>query len=165
MKIRVLPLLCIILLSASCAKIPVLKKTTADDDLPNRLSEAQVVLVGRLAALNERAVTGQEQDLVDGRLRTRMIWYDVATLEVIETLKGTCDSSTVHVKFLSFDQTQFPPWDTADCHAFSYYDIWNPGIWIIDIDKDLDPRFTVQRGNFEPMNKLEDVKRALRCSP
>ena len=161
MKIRVLALFCIVLLSAGCGKVPILGKATAVDDLPRRVSRTRVVLIGKLVSLNERAVTDQEQEFVGGRLRTRLVWYDVATLEVVEILKGTCDSSKVFVKFLSFDQTQFPPRDKADCRFFSHHDIWNPGIWLIDIDKDHEPRFTVQRGNYEPMIRLEDVKTAL----
>jgi len=136
-------------------------RVLAGDDLPRRVSEARVVLVGKVASLDERAATDEEQDFVDGRLRTRLVWYDVAELEVIEILKGTCDSSKVFVKFLSFDQTQLPPRDEANCRSFSEHDIWNPGIWIIDIDKDHEPPFTVQRGNYEPMIRLDDVKAAL----
>jgi hypothetical protein len=161
MKIRALAFLGIALLAAGCAKVPVIGKVLAGDDLPRRVSESRVVLIGKMASLNERAVTREEQEFSDGSLRTRLVWYDVAAIEVIEILKGACDSSTVSVKFLSFDQTQFPPRDKANCRAFSSFDIWNPGIWLIDVDKRLEPRFTVQRGNYEPMIRIDDVKAAL----
>jgi hypothetical protein len=164
MKIRALSLLGIALLAAACAKVPVIGKALAGDDLPRRVSEARIVLVGKMLSLDERAVTDEEQELVNGQLLTRLVWYDVAAIEVIEILKGACDSGRVFVKFLSFDQTQFRSRAEVDCRFFSEHDIWNPGIWLIDIDKDHEPPLTVQRGNYEPMIRLDDVKAALNGS-
>jgi hypothetical protein len=148
-------------LAAGCAKMPVVGTVLAGDDLPRRVSEARVVLVGRMASLEERAVTGEELEAVDGRPVTKLVWYDVAALDVLEVLKGVCGDGTVSVRFLSFDQTQYPPRDRARCRAFSSYDIWNPGIWIIDFDSHIEPRFAVQRGNFLPISMLDKVKAAL----
>jgi hypothetical protein len=148
-------------LAAGCAKVPIAGKLLAGDDLPRRVSEAPVVLIGRMASLEERAVTGEELEAVDGRPVTKLVWYDVAALGVIEVLKGVCGDGTVSVEFLSFDQTRYPPRDRARCRAFSSYDIWNPGIWIIDFDSHIEPRFTVQRGNFLPISMLDKVKAAL----
>lgn len=161
MKIRALVLLGIALLAAGCAKVPVIGKVLAGDDLPRRVSEARIVLVGRMISLTERAVTDEEQELVDGQLRTRLVWYDVAAIEVIEVLKGACDSGRVLVKLPSFDQTQYPPRDRADCRFFSEHDVRLPGVWLIDSDKDHEPPFTVRPGNYEPMSRIGDVKAAL----
>jgi hypothetical protein len=161
MNIHAIAALCIAILSTGCAKVPVVGKVLAGDDLPRRVSEARIVLVGKMVSLDERAVTEEEQELVDGRLRTRLVWYDVAVIVASELLMGACHGSRMSVKFLSFDQTQLPPRDKADCRAFSEHDIWNPGIWIIDGDRAHAPRFTVRRGNYEPMSRLDAVKAAL----
>ncbi len=145
------------LLMAGCGKIPILNKIVDDDTLPERVSSAEIVITGKLVDVNERALIDEETILKDGQYITHYTYYDVGRIEVIETLKGTYDKDILFIKFLSFDQTQ-PPQLKIDCKHFSYYDIWNIGIWLVDIDADHEPRFRVNRGNYLPYDRLEEVK-------
>lgn len=147
-------------LMASCSKVPILGKFTDDDTLPERLSSADMVIVGRLVSVTERAFAEREAAFgYQGQPVERQVYYDLGKIEVREILKGSYEGETIHIKFLSYDQTQYPPYDKADCEPFSYFDIWNTGIWLIDIDKHGEPRFRVKRGNYAPLNRLEDARR------
>lgn len=147
-------------LMASCSKVPILGKFTDDDTLPERLSSADMVIVGRLVSVTERAFAEREAAFgYQGQPVELQVYYDLGKIEVREILKGSYEGETIHIKFLSYDQTQYPPYDKADCEPFSYFDIWNTGIWLIDIDKHGEPRFRVKRGNYAPLNRLEDARR------
>ena len=149
-------------LMASCGKVPILGKITDSDTLPERLSSADMVLVGKLVSLEERAFAEREPAFgYQGQAVDRYVYYDVGKLEVREVLKGSYGEKVIYVKFLSFDQTQHPPYDKADCEPFSYHNIWDTGIWLIDIARDGEPRFTVKRGNYAPLDRLEDARECI----
>jgi hypothetical protein len=148
---------CLALLIAGCGKVPILNKIVDSDTLPERVSSAKIIITGKLVDVNERALIDEETILKGRQYVTHYTYYDVGKIEVIETLKGTYDKDILFIKFLSFDQTQ-PPQLKIDCNHFSYYDIWNIGIWLVDIDKNHEPRFRVNRGNYLPFDRLEEVK-------
>lgn len=149
---------------AGCAKVPMLNKIVDSDTLSERVMGAEIVITGKLVEVNERTIIDEETILKDGQYVKHYTYYDVGRIEVIETLKGTYDKDILFIKFLSFDQTQ-PPQLKIDCKHFSYYDIWNIGIWLIDIDTSHEPRFRVNRGNYLPFDRLEEVKSILHKNP
>jgi hypothetical protein len=151
----------LLLLAPACGRVPLLNKFIDGDTLPEQVSGADIVVIGKMVTLEARALIEEEFIYSYG---TRYIYFDVAGLEVIDVLKGDYDKETIHVKFLSFDQTQPPPHDEVDCDFFSYHNIWDPGIWLIEIRTGREPKYYVRRGNYIPMNRLPEVRKSLRES-
>ncbi len=148
---------CFILLAAGCAKVPILGKLLDNDTLPGRTSRAEIIIVGKLLSVNERAVIEEEIRRDGPYYKKYYTYYDLGEVAVLEILKGSYGKKELFIKFLSFDQTQ-PPQEKIDCKHFSVYDIWKPGIWLIDIDTGTEPLYLVRRGNYLPSNRRDDVK-------
>jgi hypothetical protein len=148
----------LLLLAVGCGRVPVLNKIIDSDMLPEQVAGADIIVTAKLVSLEERAIIEEEFIYSYG---IRYIYYDVAELGIIEVLKGDYERDVMFVKFLSFDQTQPPPNDKVDCDFFSYHDIWEPGIWLIDRGEGREPQLIVRRGNYLPLGRLGDVKRAL----
>lgn len=151
-------LACAVTLAGGCGRLPLINWIIDNDTLPERVSDADIVIIGRLVSVNERGLTEEEMTFDSGQYYRRYVFYDLGKIEVQEVLEGNFSRDYIYVKFLSFDQTQPPPNDKADCAAFSFHNIWNAGIWLIERDTDREPRFKVRRGNFVPLNRLGDVK-------
>ena len=158
MKIYRIAVCGLLLLAPACGRVPVLNKIIDSDTLPEQVSSADIVVIGKLVALEARALIEEEFIYSYG---TRYIYYDVAELEVIDVLKGEFDKDIMYVKFLSFDQTQPPPHDKVDCGFFSYHNIWDPGIWLIDMGSGREPQLIARRGNYLPLSRLGDVRKSL----
>ncbi|UCF04852.1 MAG: hypothetical protein JSV33_13140 [bacterium] len=147
-----------ILLTAGCGKLPIINKIIDNDTLSERVSGAEIIIIGKLSSVEERGLIEEEMRFGEGQYYKHYLYYDLGKIEVQEALKGSYEKGSIFIKFLSFDQTQPHPLSKADCRHFSYHNIWNIGIWLIDIEKVGEPRFKVQRGNYVPLERLEDVK-------
>jgi hypothetical protein len=157
MKSRWIIIYYLALMMTGCGKIPMIGKIIDTDTLPERVSKAELVIIGKMVSFNMRAVMVEQLLIRDGQRIQHYTYYDVAKLHDIEVLKGAYVGQHLFIKFLSFDQTQ-PDQQDIDCKAFSPYNLWESGIWLIYIDEDQEPAFTVARGDFVPLSRLEEVK-------
>jgi hypothetical protein len=151
---------CAAIVAVGCARIPILGKLVDSDTLPERTSRVEIVITGKLLSVNERALIEEEIRRDGPYYKKHYTYYDLGKISVLEVLKGSYGKKEIFIKFLSFDQTQ-PPQEKIDCKHFSVYDIWNPGIWLIDIDTGKEPLYLVRRGNYLPSSRREDVKKCI----
>lgn len=148
------------IVAAGCARIPILGRLVDSDTLSGRTSRAEIIIVGKLLSANERALVEEEIRRDGPYYHKHYTYYDLGKVAVLEVLKGSYEKKEIFIKFLSFDQTQ-PAQQKIDCRHFSVHDIWKPGIWLIDIDTGKEPLYLVQRGNYFPSARREDVIRII----
>ena len=148
-----------LLLHEGCGVMASLGGLAGGDILPERVAHADIIIVGKLLDVNERAVVEEERRR-NGPYYYTYTYYDIGKVSVLEVLKGKFGKEEIFVKFPSFDQTQ-PAQLKIDCRHFSVHDIWKPGVWLIEVDSGREPEYLVRRGNYVPSGRRGDVMKII----
>jgi hypothetical protein len=128
--------------------------------LPERVEDADVIVIGELIDRKERVHRETYGTLEDRTLVKRYYYYDVAEVRVIEVLKGECEGDVIVFRLPSEDQSQPQCAETESGH-FSPHDIWQRGAWLFNYDSDRGPPLRANRGGFVPSERIAEVREVL----